>query len=874
MKPEINKNYFLKNFKFNKKSFIFLGLIGYTIAILFFYHYELVRKRRLTPLRGILKSNISLPFNYIKSFNISSKTFLIDISYEDIVKINRKKNEAKSVQELFSNPDDWVPFKGRMGKKIYSGKIRLKGDFNDHWGEDNLWSYKIKLNGDQTFLGMKKFAIQHPRTRGYLNDWYFQKMLGHVGLIESRYFFLPIKINGNSYPIYQVEENKGKRLVEFNNRREGPIFKIFERDLLIKDFVYKLSFFQEKKWKANPNREKLLRRSEKLINDLFYNRKNIEEIFDIDLFAKTIAILDIFGGDLHAVAEGNITFYLNPVTGLIEPIPFDLGRKVFESLNIESLIGERLQTRFTRNLNHNSTHFKEKENFGLMLSYLGQLFNSEKFFRLYVGYLDKYSRKEWLENFFNRISVEEQKVIKTLYKSYPWYNSEKQIKNDLINNQKYITKIINPNYGINAEVVDFSNKKEKVDFKIFNRHSLPLEIIGIKSKDTNKSIMFKRSITLSNNPKTCLIKKCNNKLVKKLLPTTITFNYSDYENFKSIIDSEQPIIISKVIGTNFQFENLLIKKTEKDLSYYGINEIKKIENIEVDDNKKIITINSGNYQILKDIKIPKGYNLKVKAGANIDLKNGSAIFAYSAVNLIGTKERPIIFQSTDFSGQGMQVIKAKNDSYINNVIFKDLTMPNRPGFNNTSVLTFYESNVSINNTKFMNNKSEDSLNIIRSNFNLSNSKFFNSFSDALDLDFSNGIIDNIYMNDIGNDGIDLSGSNVDIKNIFLENLGDKGISVGEKSNANITNVKITNANIGFACKDSSIIKSNKIIIERSQIGFAAYQKKPEFNSCSGKLDSLEFKSNKKNLMVEKESNIKLNNEEIKLFEDNVYEKIY
>ena len=58
---------------------------------------------------------------------------------------------------------------------------------------------------------------------------------------------------------------------------------------------------------------------------------------------------------MHAVAEGNITFYLNPVTGLIEPIPFDLGRKVFESLNIESLIGERLKTRFTRNLNHNST---------------------------------------------------------------------------------------------------------------------------------------------------------------------------------------------------------------------------------------------------------------------------------------------------------------------------------------------------------------------------------------------------------------------------------------------------------------------------------------------------------------------------------------
>ena len=59
------------------------------------------------------------------------------------------------------------------GKK-YKADIRLKGDWIDHLTGDK-WSFRIKLKGDKTIQGMKKFSIHHPITRGFINEWIYQK---------------------------------------------------------------------------------------------------------------------------------------------------------------------------------------------------------------------------------------------------------------------------------------------------------------------------------------------------------------------------------------------------------------------------------------------------------------------------------------------------------------------------------------------------------------------------------------------------------------------------------------------------------------------------------------------------------------------------
>ena len=164
MKPQIN-NTSRYRYKIKKNSIIILSGFFYTLLVLFFYHFVLVRGRNLSYIRESIKTNIAIPINLFKSLGSKKETLVLDIKHKNILKIEAKRAQAKSINELIANDNDWVKFNGKFGKELFEGKIRLKGDFEDHWGSDKLWSYKLKLNGDKTFLGMKKFAIQHPRTR-------------------------------------------------------------------------------------------------------------------------------------------------------------------------------------------------------------------------------------------------------------------------------------------------------------------------------------------------------------------------------------------------------------------------------------------------------------------------------------------------------------------------------------------------------------------------------------------------------------------------------------------------------------------------------------------------------------------------------------
>ena len=45
-------------------------------------------------------------------------------------------------------------------------KIRLKGDWTDHLKSDK-WSFRIKVDDNYHFNGIKSFSIQHPKTRSF-----------------------------------------------------------------------------------------------------------------------------------------------------------------------------------------------------------------------------------------------------------------------------------------------------------------------------------------------------------------------------------------------------------------------------------------------------------------------------------------------------------------------------------------------------------------------------------------------------------------------------------------------------------------------------------------------------------------------------------
>ena len=178
----------------------------------------------------------------------------------------------------------------------------------------------------------------------------------------------------------------------------------------------------------------------------------------------------------------------------------------------------------------------------------------------------------------------------------------------------------------------------------------------------------------------------------------------------------------------------------------------------------------------------------------------------------------------------------------------------------TGSVNFYESDVDISNTVFDSNNCEDALNIIRSTFLISDSKFSRTFGDAFDADFCTGEVIGTSFVNIGNDAIDVSGSELIVRNTKINTTGDKGISAGENSKVTCYNTTIAESVIAVASKDKSKVDIEKIDIKNCHTGFAAFQKKPEFGPATITLQNFKFTNVKNQYMIEDGSSLDTNDQ--------------
>ncbi len=842
--------------KKKKNLFLFLSITGYSLTLIGATSIQVRNGIIGDVLKPIIKKNISIPSSYFKSLFVDVKPLILDIKHENILKISETRKKAVKIGELFPTDDDWIKTKVALGNKNYEADIRLKGQYIDHWRDDGKWSYKIKVKGRNAILGMKRFAIQHPRTRNYMNEWYFHKMSKNAGLIAPRYIFNPLVINGEKYPVYALEENFDTKLIENNDRREGPIFRIRSRGNPFNKRITGVFFYQKNKLNSTEIGKLSSRRAERLIQGFFNEELDAEEVFDLKLMARATVVCDLFGH--HALEPRNIRYYLNPITGLVEPILFDNANLIrdFWDLSKSTLFGERYSQRGDKKyvipiseINNAKIH--------------SMLFSNKKFSKAYGQALQEMSSLEWLDNFFSSIDNEANRNLSILHRSYPWY--EFDYIEDIYRNAAHIRFLINPNDALIAYLEEFDDPNKSTKITVKNNHSLPLEIIRVETQEGEEVLNLEANPKfISNRSISCTEDKCQKEKLN-------THNYEEIYLPKKNKINKKLRFISRVVGTSNYISDPIFRKYElegklpnlKDLNFLKINEV-----------NKSITMKGGNWTIKDNLLIPKGYVFNINSGTLIDLTNSASIISYSPINFIGIVDNPIIIKSSDSSGQGLTVLNAPYKSILKNVIFRDQSERKKAGITYTGSVNFYESDVEISNVIFRDNSSEDSLNIIRSNFKIDRSTFYNTFSDALDVDFGKGEILNSQFYNIGNDGIDVSKSEVRIRNIKMNNVGDKGVSAGENSQVDLKSLQVNNAMIGISMKDNSYFKGDKVQLNLNNIGVASYQKKPEFGPAEAELTNISIENSKKSYLIEKRSKFTLDNKLVNPNAENVYEKIY
>jgi len=797
-------------------------------------------------------------------------------------KLNNKRINALKNNILETEDDDWVEVILFYNDEMMPAKVRLKGDWLDHL-KGHKWSFRIKLKKGYNWRNMRTFSIQNPETRGFVLEWMAHEIFRAEDVLATRYGFIPVVLNGVEVGIYAFEEHFEKQIVENMRRREGPILKfsdeafwtgkkvgsIFYRGIDLPFFeASAIKPFKQSKTISSPVLYKEFLIGQNLLFEYKQKSKQAHQIFDLDNLAKYYALSDITRS-YHSVVWHNQRYYYNPITSKLETIVFDgftpIGPFYFCH---HPILG---------NLTENEIYTNDKSsqcNF--------HLFTDTSFVSKYIYYIEKYSEQKFIDStnntLFSKISEFEKLIQRefTTYKyDYKFLNKNiNAIKNRLPEYKKRFQK--NPFYALRSDKSKIENltsadttfheslpenlvcayqetsgKESKV--RVLNYFSDDVILLGTGESRKYKNNFFRNEITINS----------SNNFYENSIDIPVEKD-AKYLFFK--VKNHETIFVIEIFPWPYPGLSTPLQKLET-------NNVFPDTTIYLYKNDTIFFLNK-EYRINNNIIIPKGFTVVFQAGANINFIENAIFISYSPVIMKGLADNKIVINSSDKTAMGFTVMQSGKKSIVDNVIFRNLNTLDYNGWILTGAVNFYESDVSISNTKFEKNNCEDALNIIRSDFEVNNCRFENIFLDAFDSDFCSGEVKNTTFDKVGNDAIDFSGSEICIDSCKIININDKGISGGEASILFVSNTKIENCNIGIASKDLSTVEVFNSQITNCEYGLVAFQKKAEYGPASIITKKLRRKGITTPFLIERKSELDLNGRLITGKTKNVAKRFY
>ena len=774
----------------------------------------------------------------------------IDMKFRHMEKVRAKREEALQRGILFASDDDFVPAQLRFEGRTIPVKMRLKGDWTDHLDTEK-WSFRIKVKGDDQVMGMRRFSIQHPMTRQYVNEWGFLENLRMEGVLSPRYQFVNVILNGDDKGIYALEEFFAKELIESQGRREGVLL-VFDESLfwerlgqLEEDYVrydyapgplapqgFSPHDFRNVLIKTYASRgvEKdpvLARQRDEAVGMLHGFQQgalHASQIFDVPILARYLAVSELWSAS-HSLGVLNSVFYYNPVTAKLEPVGFD-AQPPFKQAN--ELSGQLI---------------------ALQRPWVRSALDDPVVSRAYVKEVERISSPDYLKEVRGGIGEPFEQYTRALHREWPslpqpWANlrARQELLKKILEPPTIVQVIIVPD-ALNGHNASRLDTESSVTVQVANMFGLLTEVFGFKVGE-GPVIPAADVVAMDGTAAIYVTDEGSVVLDAKAIEHPLEFvEFSVPIPAASTISSAggvSPIVVlSRLMGES------RIRETPA-TPYFTISADTAVPTaptveqalelhpyLEPTDDASMLWIPPGEWDIDKDLVLPDGIGLYVGPGTTLRFAPSAILLARGLLLFQGTAEEPVVLGPSGSSWAGVVVLGAEKSSLWQHVAVRNTHGIERGGWTLTGGITFYESPVTLSRTRLEGSSAEDAINIIRTSFIFDNIEIAGAESDAFDGDFTQGSITNSSFHDIVGDAIDVSGSTITVEDIVVRNVGDKGISAGESSHVEVTRFQGENVGIGVASKDrSSVSISDSTLRGFVNAGLAAFTKKREYGPAS------------------------------------------
>jgi hypothetical protein len=752
---------------------------------------------------------------------------VIDVPFKEISRIYRKRQEALAIGHLVQAADDFVKADIRLAGRNVPVKLRLKGDWIDHL-QGRKWSFRIRVRSGDHLLGMRRFSIQNPATRGFQAEKMYFELLGGLSLMTPRYQFVNVTLNGEPMGLMALEEFFAKELLEFHRRREGVIVRFDEslvwnsRDSLAGDPVGWNGSFDDyrnaaidaigsTKISESAALSEQYRVAQGLLKGFADGRLRASQVFDVQQLGRFIAASDVMGA-WHATRWANLRFYLNPVTLKLEPIPFDatLQEAFFDArsiVNSEPILLDMLRDPLV---------WEE------YLATLELLLNLAR-----EGVLQENLRaveREWLDLLQTEFRLLGPFPLDYLLpRSEALYAGMSNLAASGSVNLAYFLPFEHGLYPVLAhfEIRTSSGKWLQIE------NAIPRDVTVIGIDWVNDSTGARQSAVVSALPIAVPPRGIGSMGQRLQTPLSASpgegwvLETRTKISGRSWVSTTRPVDVEPALDAS----PLPVGDVDEQVARHAF--------LHLDAATHTLRIARGKWVVDANLVIPVGYVLRIEAGATLRFAQDAALISYGPVEMAGTESSPILLVADGTSWPGMVVLNAQGQSSLRHVTVAHTRSVSMPGWTLTGGANFYASDVRINNSQFLDSAGEDALNIIHSSFEIRDTLFEGTASDAFDADFSHGIVATSRFQNIGvaggGDAIDVSGSILELESVEFVTISDKSLSVGERSEVTATHLDIAGTGTGVASKDGSLltIRDSRI----AAAGFAAmtaYIKKPEY----------------------------------------------
>ncbi len=800
----------------------------------------------------------------------------LSIQVRDFLLIKQLRDRAVEEEFLFRSENDMVSGVIYTQGRPVRVKVRLKGDYADHFSSKK-WSWRVHVSGADHVLGLRRFSLQSPHTRFYHWEALFFQRLRDEGFLAPRYEFVHLTVNGEDVGVMALEEHFSKELLEAQGRREGVMLRFDEDDFFrgrkrnyeIARRAQTAPGQHEYNWRvaeSRPFREPEIAKSprlliqaelaKRLLRGLQLDTLTPAEVFDPETMGRFLAIHELFGF-WHGLRWHNIRFYLNPITLKLEPIGFDA----------TSHSGRSVGTIFLSRA----------------LFFAGKLASDPEIYAAYRRALVELLRRDSVEDLLAELRRSEAPLVEILRSDYPELEAsllprmslrtrelrkaltpkggarggnlptrEQIAKSRLTGHEKPAIQIDLPEVGaVYAFVSERPNGVQEVELVTSLRQDVVVSRLEIPSGGRLAGSANAAAILATAGLSLPLRLPANfwtevPQSLKFALPRGHRISPADLKGVAVVpTGSRREIafegranvmpLLSPPLARQAQLTEVLARHPF--LRWTG----------------EYFVVEAGNWSVETPLVIPKRLQLadgrslerpglRLMPGTALSFAAASYLQVWGSLDALGTASQPIELKGVaGDSWLGLVVFGSDTPSRLERVRIRDAATTQQGAWQLSSGMTFYRSKLTLKDVTIEGSLAEDALNLIQSDFRLQRLAIVNARSDGLDSDFSQGQLSDCRFEDIGGDALDLSGSRVTASGLRISRVADKAVSVGERSHFSSRGLRLESVAVGVVSKDASRVELSQTTAR--DIGYAAlmsYRKKSEYGPGRLESEALDF----------------------------------